>query len=125
MAYEQYVYDISRQAAADYFTTSYQYYIMKLNSDARAELAGAANAASLGPLQNKPKIYEAAEVRMLGISKVICGGNITIGNKVTGDSDSKAVEAAATEYYIGKALETGIDGRIISILMEHGYMPAG
>jgi len=124
MAIEQLIYDISLQAAADFYTTSKQYYVMKLDSNGRAALAGVANAASIGVLQNKPKQYEAAEVRRVGISKVVCGGTITCGAAVTGDADSKAVAAAATERYIGIALEAGIDGRVISILCETGFVPA-
>lgn len=124
MATEQQVYDLSLQAAADFYTISKQFYLMKLDTNGRAALAGAANAAMIGTLQNKPKQYEAAEIRQLGITKAICGGNVTCGAKVTGDSDSKAVAATATQKYFGTAMETGADGRVISVLMEHGYMPA-
>lgn len=124
MAIEQQAYDCSLDAAADYYTTSKQYYIMKLDTNGRACLAGDANAASIGVLQNKPKQYNAADVRIQGISKVICGGDITIGDKVIGDANSKAVTAAAGERYIGFALETGAAGRIISILCDTGFVPA-
>lgn len=124
MATEQNIYDFSLQAAADYYTTSKQYYIMKVDSNGRACLAGAANAASIGVLQNKPKQYEAAEIRKVGISKVICGASVTIGAHVTGDSNSKAVAATASQRFIGMALETGAAGRVISILMDPGYAPA-
>lgn len=123
MATELQVFDMSLDAAGDFYTTSKQYYVMKVDSNGRAALAGAANAASIGILQNKPKQYEAAEVRNLGISKAICGGAITCGNKVTGNTDSEIVEAASGERYIGIALETGEDSRIISILMDFGYLP--
>lgn len=124
MAIEQIIYDLSLQAAADYYTTSKQYYVVKVDSNGRACLSGAANAASIGVLQNKPKQYEAAEIRKVGISKVICGAAITIGDRVTGDSDSKAVTATSAQRFIGIALETGAAGRVISILMDSGYMPA-
>ena len=124
MAIEQRVYDLSLQAAADYYTTSKQFYVMKLNTSGQAELSGAAAAATIGPLQNKPKQYEAADVRQLGISKVVCGDTIACGAKVTGGDASKAVTAAASEKYFGTALEAGVTGRVISVLMEHGYMPA-
>ena len=124
MSIEQEIYDLSLQAAADYYTTSYQFYLMKINTSGQFELAGAANAATVGPLQNKPKQYEAASVRQVGISKVVCGGVVACGAKVTGDSASKAVTAAATQRYVGTALEAGISGRVISILMDHGYIPA-
>ena len=123
MSIEQNIYSLSLQAAADYYTTSKQYYIMKIDANGRACLAGAADAASIGVLQNKPKQYEAAEVRKVGISKVVCGANVTIGDKVTGDSDSKAVTATSAQRFIGIALETGASGRVISILMDSGYMP--
>jgi len=125
MSIEQQVYDISLQANADYCTTSKQFYLMKINTSGRFVLAGAANAATIGPLQNRPKQYEAASVRQLGISKVVCGDDIACAAKVTGDSASKAVTASAGERYCGIALEAGTSGRVISILMEHGYMPAG
>lgn len=124
MATEQRVYDLSLQAAADYYTTSKQFYVMKVDSNGRACLAGAASAASIGILQNKPKQFEAAEVRKVGISKVICGGNVAIGAHIIGDANSKAVTAAATERFVATALETGIDGRVISVLMDSGYAPA-
>ena len=124
MATEQNIYDLSLQAAADYFTTSKQFYVMKVDSNGRACLAGAANASSIGFLQNKPKQYEAAEIRKVGISKAICGASITIGDKVTGDSNSKAVTATSGQRFIGIALEPGATGRVISILMDSGFMPA-
>ena len=117
--------DLSYQAAADYYTSSKQFYIMKLNSSGYAELSGAADAAMIGPLQNKPKQYEAASVRHLGISKVICGASFSAGTKLTSDSSGKATTATAGQKYFGTAQEAGVSGRIISVLMEHGYMPAG
>lgn len=123
MATEQNIYDFSLQAAADYYTTSKQFYAMKVDSNGRACLADAAHAALIGVLQNKPKIYEAAEIRKIGISKVVCGASITIGDKVTSDSAGKLVTATATQRFIGIALETGATGRVISILMDSGYMP--
>ena len=123
MATEQNIYDLTLQAAADYYTTSKQFYLMKVDSNGRACLAGDASVDTIGVLQNKPKQYEAAEVRKVGISKVVCGGSITIGNKIIGDTDSKAVVAAATERFVGIALETGAAGRVISILMDSGFMP--
>jgi hypothetical protein len=124
MATSQRIYDLSLQAAVDLYTTSKQFFIMKIDSDGRAAVAGAADAAMMGVLQNKPKQYEAANIRQLGITKVICGDTITCGAKVTSDGAGEAVAAAATNKYVGTAMETGADGRIISVLLEHGYMPA-
>ena len=124
MATEQNIYDLSLQAAADYCTTSKQFYIMKIDANGHACLAGAAHGDSIGVLQNKPKQYEAAEIRKVGISKVVCGGSVAIGAEVIGDSDSKAVTATANQRYVGVALETGAAGRVISILTDSGYMPA-
>lgn len=121
MATEQLVYDLSLQAAADYNTTSKQFYAMKVDSNGRACLAGAADAASIGILQNKPKQYEAAEIRKVGISKAVCGGAVAIGDQVTGDANSKIVKAGTSERFIGIALETGVDGRVISVLMDSGF----
>ena len=124
MAVEQELFDFNLQAAADYQTTSKKYYFMSIDANGRADLSSAADADLIGVLQNKPKQYQAAQIRRVGISKVMCGGTIAVAAKVTPDSAGKAVEAAATERYGGIALEAGVSGRIISILMEFGYMPA-
>jgi hypothetical protein len=124
MSHELRLFDLSYEAAADYYTTSKQFFVMKLNTSGRAELSGAAAASMIGILQNKPKQYEAAEVRNLGLSKAVCGDTIACGAKVTADANGAIVTATAGQKYCGTAQEAGADGRVITILMEHGYMPA-
>lgn len=131
MTVELYQYDVTREAAADFYTitnnvsTSKQFYLMALDTAAKAALAGAADANLFGVLQNKPKIGEAASVRRGGMSKVHCGAAaIAIGAKITSDSLGKAITATATQRYCAVALEAGAADRVISAIMEFGYVPA-
>ena len=116
------IFDLPIQVAADYYTTSKQYYAMKMNSDGYAELAGASPEALIGVLQNKTKQYEAGAIRNIGVTKIVAGGTFDAGDKLTSDSASKAVEAAAGEKYFGVAREAGVTGRVVSMIMEFGHV---
>jgi len=118
MSVEQRVYDISREAAADFYTVNKQFYIVKIDTNGRAALAGAGEGD--GFLQNKPKQYEAASVRRVGISKVVCGGTIATAAPITSDANGKAATATSGQRYCGIALEAGASGRVISALVEFG-----
>jgi hypothetical protein len=120
MTVEQRVYDISLDAASD--LSAKKFYLAKGSGTFGCDLAGAASEDLLGPIQNAPESGQAAEIRILGISKVECGGTISIWDKVTSDANGKAVTAADGERYCGLAMEAGVSGRIIAILMEHGYV---
>lgn len=121
MTVEQRVYDISLDAAAD--LSASQFLIARVSGEFQANLATAAHAAALGPIQNKPESGQATEIRVVGISKVLCGGTIAVGANVTSNASGQGVTAASGERYIGKALEPGVNGRVISILCERGYAP--
>jgi len=123
MAVEQHHYDITLEAARD--LTDNQYHVMAGSGARGCDLAGAADEDSLGIVQNKPEgSGHAANVRRGGISKAVCGGTIPVWSKVTSDANSHMGVAAEGERYIGLAEEVGATGRIISIVMEFGYVPA-
>ena len=123
MATEQQVFDMSLEAADDYYTSSKQFYIVALDTSKRAVLAGAADANTVGVLQNKPKQYQAATVRRVGVTKIVCGDTVAIRAKLVPDSAGKAVTGTAGQRYCAVALEAGVSGRVISAIMEFGYVP--
>jgi len=119
MAIEQRAYDISLDAQED--LSAKQFY-WAAGSGAGCGLAGAADEDLVGLIQNKPSSNRATEIRRVGVSKMECGGNITAWDKVTSDANGKGVTAADGERYGGIALEAGVSGRVISVLMEFGYV---
>lgn len=106
MAVEAYVYDDSREAAAD--LSGKQFFLVKLDANGKVVLAAAATDNIWGVLQNKPKAGQAAQVRQIGLSKVVAGAAITVGTHtwLTSDASGKAVPAAP-----GSGVVNGVFGQ--------------
>lgn len=124
-AVETYVYDESFIDSSGDLQTK-QFYIVKLDTATQGGvlLAAAASDQIIGVLQNKPGtgsisgVNHAAVVRILGISKVIAGGTVAVGDWLTSDANGKAVATTtAGDYVIGRSLNAGSSGDIISVLM--------
>ncbi len=118
MAWELPVLDLSLEAGADLSTK--QFYLIKLDPAGRAVLAGAAERA-IGVLQNNPLAGETAQVRVLGVSKVVSGNSFGVGTVLASDAAGKAVTSASAKP-IGISLEaaTGAD-QIVSVLVIPGW----
>jgi len=120
MALELCIWDMSLDAARD--LSDYQFHIMQLSAEYTADKAAGGDEVLIGVLQNKPdEEGKAAEIREVGISKVVCGDTISVGDLITADANSHAVVAAGGERYVGIALEAGVEGRVISHKVEFGY----
>jgi len=105
-------------AAADYKTTSKQYYIVDIGADKTATLASVAGQAAIGVLQNAPAAGEAALVRTGGVSKVIVGtGGITAGDQVQTDATGAAIAAATGDWTLGMCLIGAAAGEYATILV--------
>lgn len=119
MSVEQRIYDMSLDAARD--LSDYQYHVIKGSGAFGCDFADAADEDSVGILQNLPEGEgHAAEVRRVGISKAVCGGDIPVWSKVTPDGNAHIVVAGTRERYVGLAMQVGAEDRVISILMEFG-----
>jgi len=108
-------------AAAD--LSAKQYYIV-IQSSGQVNLSTSAGAGG-NVLKNKPESGEAAELAVLGTSKVIAGAAISEGAYVTNNTSGKAVATTtSTHKVIGKALEAATaDGDIIEIELMHFIYP--
>jgi len=86
----------------------------------RAQTAGGTVGRDVGVLQDKPATAgRAGQVMFLGISKVVSGGTVTAGSAVTTDSQGRAVNAGATDFKCGVALDgTTTAGVIVSIELQ-------
>lgn len=122
MAVELQVFDFGNcKAAAD--LSSNQFYGVKLSGEFEVDLAGAADAALLGILQNKPRADAAVQVRRVGLSKAFIAATVAVGAQLTTTSTGKLITATSGQRYCCIALEGAISNRTITVLMEFGYVP--
>lgn len=125
MAYEINIgYDITVAAAAD--LSAKQFFFVKADGN----LAGA-GAEALGVLQNDPKSGAAAAIRVMGVSKVVYGGTVAVGDLLSSDASGKAVkytaasvsagtpEPLAGTHVLGVALIAGVSSDTGSIALTH------
>ena len=96
------------EAAGDLSTK--QFYFMKLDSNGRVTVCTGVTDIPVGVLQNKPDaLGKAAEVMMLGVSKVSADGAITlpslIGTSADGQADAIAAGTDTTVYVAGQAIQ--------------------
>lgn len=117
MATENNLTSISLPAAAD--LSAAQYKIVQVNSSGQAALANATSM-TVGVLQNKPSAAgRVATVAIHGVSKVVAGGAITAGARVTSDANGNAVAATtAGDAVIGVALTGAASGDVFPIALQ-------
>lgn len=120
MPYESVVFDHSFKAAAD--LTTKQFYLVKLTAADTVGLGAATSDTCIGVLQNKPNSTQAAQVRILGVTKAVSDGTtaISVGDKVGTSAAGKAVKVTTQDRpIIGTALSaSSADGTIISVLLS-------
>jgi hypothetical protein len=112
---------ISLSAGADLSTK--QYYFVKLDSNGDAVVCAAATDVPVGVLQNKPTSGQAAEIVVIGVSKVNSDAALTIGNLIgtsgDGQADAKTAGTDTTEYVVGRMLTaTGAAAQIGTALIN-------
>lgn len=77
---------------------------------------------ALGVLNNAPKAGQEAEVVFTGVQKVKLGGTVArgdfIGHDAAGLGITRAVASAGTGKVYGKALESGVAGQVISVVLN-------
>lgn len=80
---------------------------------------GVASAAGkvLGVLQNAPAEDETAEIMVNGVSKVICDDEVTEFGVIEVGTNGGADDFSAGKG-VGMALEAGVAGQIISVLLK-------
>ncbi|MBW2674616.1 MAG: DUF2190 family protein [Deltaproteobacteria bacterium] len=120
MATEHCVFDMSFKAEND--LSAKQYYFVELSAADQVDVCDGATDKTIGVLQNKPTAGHAAQVRVLGISKVVSNGSgtaIAVGDYVGTDASGKAVKKATDKDFIaGIALDaSSADGTVIRVLL--------
>lgn len=111
------------KAAAD--LSSKQFFIVELTANVHeCDLAIAAGQEGYGILQNIPESGEAGTVAVDGVSKVIAGGTVAIGDTIKSNSSAYGVAVVSGEVFggaqgvlavLGRALTSAASGGIFSM----------
>ncbi len=109
--------DLSNTAALAGPGGSAQFLAVKRSTAAdRTILAvGTANLRCAGILQNKPKLNEAADVCIAGISKAVYGGTVTANDYLTTDSSGRLVTATTGQLACAQAITAGALGDVQTV----------
>jgi len=123
MAYEinQYSVKITLPAAADLSTK--QYYFVKVNTSGQAALCSGATDKPIGVLQNTPTSGQAAEVLVVGGTKIVASASldegVAIGTTAAGKAGAKVVGTDTTNYIVGQViLASGADGELLTAVIN-------
>ena len=115
-------------AEADATFASHQYHAEKLSATANrvSRMTNANAEIPIGILQDDPNAAgQGADVAYMGICKAECGGTITRGNTLGVNNDGEVIAdvevadgGAIDLHHIAFALEDGVDGEIIKVLLH-------
>jgi len=107
-------------AAAD--LSAKQYHFVKLASATTVNVCSAVTDVPIGVLQNTPASGAAAEIVLLGISKVVADATLAAGNVIGTSADSQAqpltVGTETTVYTCGQAIEAGSAGETLTAFIN-------
>lgn len=99
---------ITLEAGAD--LSAKQYFFVKLDNNGKAVSCSAATDKPVGVLQNKPTSGQAAEIVVVGLTKVSSDAALTIGaligTSADGQADAKTPGTDTTEFVVGTVLTT-------------------
>lgn len=111
---------LSLSAGADLSTK--QFYFVKLDTNGAAVVCSGATDVPVGVLQNKPTSGQAAEIVVVGVTKISADANLTIGNLIgtsaDGQADAKTPGTDTTEYVVGRVLTAPASGTIGTALVN-------
>lgn len=122
MAVDSNVIKESFKAGAD--LSAKRLYLVKLNSDGEAILSAAGTDRSLGPIYEPEEENKAVAVAIGGCPKVLIGGTVGEGDRLTSDGSGKAITTTTSGNYVfGEAMEEGADGDVIQFRKVDYYIP--
>lgn len=116
--------DITLVAAAD--LSAKQGFLVKVDTDGKAAVAGAGEAA-IGVLVNAPAAAAIAVVRVAGVARAIAGGAVTKGDRIAADAAGKTKTAVAGKVDTsdaGAAADPVIGSNVLGIALETGVLDA-
>jgi len=121
--YAKQVLDVTLPAAADY--TGSQYYLVEVDAAGRASVCNSTADKPIGVLQNKPNaIDRPAQVRVIGVSKLVAGAAIARDADVATTAAGKGQTSATGQYITGRAaVASAADNEVIEVYVQCVNMP--
>lgn len=103
-----------------------RHFFAELSSTAgQVDVCDGASDQVIGVICNEPKEDKEVLLQVAGVAKVSAGGTIAIGDRIGTDASGEAVaKTADADLVCGIALEAGVDGDIVSILLTLGAQRA-
>lgn len=142
MAWERAVLDLpagiagSSFASGNGYQSTGQFLFVRLHTE-NPDVAGTANTFvpctsvsddPVGVSQNNPASGGSLQVRVEGVTKIVAGGTIRVGDSVGTDANGKAVTKAESStganygnFVRGVALEGGAAGELVTVLLSKYY----
>lgn len=97
-----------------------QFHFVTLAADGQVDISGD-GAAAAGVLINAPSAAgQAATVTVQGLTTVVVGADIDVGDSVASNATGKAITADTADVIMGYARESGVDGQVIQIELIQG-----
>lgn len=122
MAVVQNEYPVSIPAGADLSTKQYRFVDL---SSGKLAVVSSAGGDAIGVLSDKPDAAGVpGRVVVAGITKVVLGATVAVDAYVQSDANAAAITASSGDYVLGRALEGGDAGEIISILLLSHHLNA-
>lgn len=92
------------------------YQVMRLSAANACNIASnAVDSDMVGVLQNKPEANEAATIADSGLSKIMAGGALSVGDPLTCNGSGRAAAVTSGQVAFGRLLEAaGGDGDIVT-----------
>jgi hypothetical protein len=95
-----------------------QFHFAKLASGTNVAQSGAGEKA-IGVVMNKPAVGQEAEVALLGGGALVkLAANVTAGQSIKSDANGAGVVGVATDWCPAIAMESGVIGDVISVLLN-------
>lgn len=105
-------------AAAD--LSALQFTAITINTSGQAASQAAGTSFTAGVLLNKPKSGDQAQVRALGVTKVLLGGTVASGAQIMPTTGGAFITATSTNYPVGFTLFGGVSGDIVTAFILPG-----
>lgn len=125
MAFKGYQDTSTFLAASDFSDDQFKLVELTANSD-EVELTAAGE--GIGVVQNHPESGEAATVTLAGVTKVIVGGAVSVGQRITAAATGFAVvvvSGALPNKSVGKILTGASSGGIATMLLQETVTLSG
>jgi hypothetical protein len=119
MATENFSPLLTMTAGAD--LSAKQYFFVSVAADGQIDPTGDGAQAD-GVLQDAPSAAgdPALVFSGIGFTKVSAGGTITAGDDLASDAAGEAITSTSGDEILGVAMESGVDGDIITMLLRNG-----